>query len=643
MCHSRWAALAVICALGGGSSLVAHPGHEETSDGATPTSSTAAQRSPAIALPDIDGPKPWSDKPVLNDPRRFQIAIMTDRTGGHRPGVWMDAVRKLNMLRPEFVVSVGDLIEGYTENRQEVEQQWTEFLGFIDQMQMRFFFVAGNHDLTNSMMHRVWREHFGPEWYSFDYKHVHFVCLCSEDPVEHISEEQLDWIRDDLGKNADARWTLVFLHKPLWTYAERDLAAGNADRTNWKKVEQLLVDRPHTVFAGHVHHYVQYQRNNQQYYSLATTGGGSQLRGNAYGEFDHITWLTMESDGPHVANIRLDGILTPGVVTEQSIQRFNKFLAGTSVEIAPILIEGDMTDVFSEGEIVLRLRNDFDEPVTMQGEIDGMPLRGITVDSAKLTGEVGPGKSVEHRIHVEFTEPVPFATLTRTTFTATLRSLGDDPLSAEVVVPVVIDRRFSLPQLASLPPIDGVVDEWPSDRTNATSDQPLVLGNLQGWQGMGDASAQFYARQVGNRVYVAARVTDDRVMAGDRIELLIDPRGIKARSRDPQYRRTGLTVSTTAPGKEGATRTTAKRLRNNRDYSDVQSAAKRTDAGYDVEFSIPLNLVKEVQGKKWESVQGTVVLHDVDEQDEEPSQVVWRGTQRLRDVNTGFGHFVREE
>ena len=120
------------------------------------------------------------------------------------------------MLRPEFVVSVGDLIEGYTEKRRQLQQEWDEFLGFIDRLDMKFFFVAGNHDLSNTVMHDIWRERFGSEWYSFDYQGVHFICLCSEDPVSEISDKQLEWIEKDLAQSVNARWTLVFLHKPLW-------------------------------------------------------------------------------------------------------------------------------------------------------------------------------------------------------------------------------------------------------------------------------------------------------------------------------------------------------------------------------------------------------------------------------------------
>jgi metallophosphoesterase superfamily enzyme len=98
---------------------------------------------------------------------------MTDNTGGHRPGIWMKAVEKINLLRPTFVMSVGDLIEGYPESRERVEAEWQEFLGFMEKMEMRFFFVAGNHDLKDPLMHQIWREHFGRSLL-FDYK-AHFA------------------------------------------------------------------------------------------------------------------------------------------------------------------------------------------------------------------------------------------------------------------------------------------------------------------------------------------------------------------------------------------------------------------------------------------------------------------------------------
>ena len=144
----------------------------------------------------------------------------------------------------------------------------------------------------------------------------------------------MTWVADDLERHADARWTLVFFPKPLWVYADRELAAGNPDPTNGKKVERILGTRLHNVFTGHHHRYVQFDRNGMKYYQLATTGGGSQLRGQQYGEFDHVVWVTMEKDGPRVANLLRDGVLPADVVTEKRIRRFRRLLQDTLIEVA---------------------------------------------------------------------------------------------------------------------------------------------------------------------------------------------------------------------------------------------------------------------------------------------------------------------
>lgn len=69
-----------------------------------------------------------------NDPDVFQFAILADRTGGERPGVFTDAIRKLNLLQPEFVISVGDLIEG-SGDRNILDAEWDEFDSFVEALE----------------------------------------------------------------------------------------------------------------------------------------------------------------------------------------------------------------------------------------------------------------------------------------------------------------------------------------------------------------------------------------------------------------------------------------------------------------------------------------------------------------------------
>ncbi len=112
---------------------------------------------------------PWTHLDLVNDPENFQFAIVTDRTGGHRAGVFPDAMGKLNLLQPEFVLSVGDLIEGYSGDRSVLDTEWDEFIGFVEELDMPFFYLPGNHDISNPVMAEVWEERFGRSYYHFVY------------------------------------------------------------------------------------------------------------------------------------------------------------------------------------------------------------------------------------------------------------------------------------------------------------------------------------------------------------------------------------------------------------------------------------------------------------------------------------------
>jgi predicted phosphodiesterase len=263
----------------------------------------------------VDERNPWTNLRLNNAPTDFRFAIVSDRTGGHRARIFSQAVEQLNLLQPEFVVSVGDLIEGYTEDSAELTGEWKEFQGYVSRLQMPFFYVAGNHDVSNPAQHKLWRNKFGRSYYHFTYKNVLFLLLNSDDPHKlGLSAEQIDYVKKALADNASVHWTFVMLHRPLWV--EPDPKANG-----WLAVEEALGDRPATVFAGHVHRYQKFVRHGRNLYQLATTGGSSKIRGIHYGEFDHVVWVTMKKTGPVFANLMLDGIYTEEMrrpVTEET-------------------------------------------------------------------------------------------------------------------------------------------------------------------------------------------------------------------------------------------------------------------------------------------------------------------------------------
>src|SRR5580658_814270 len=67
---------------------------------------------------------PWNHLKMNNAKSTFRFAIVSDRTGGPRDGVWERAMEQLNRMQPEFVMCVGDLIQGITQNLEVMNKQW---------------------------------------------------------------------------------------------------------------------------------------------------------------------------------------------------------------------------------------------------------------------------------------------------------------------------------------------------------------------------------------------------------------------------------------------------------------------------------------------------------------------------------------
>lgn len=347
--------------------------------------------------------KPWSSLKFNDDPNNFQFAVVSDRTGGARPGVFEDGVRKINLLQPEFVMSVGDLIQGGTRDRPLINMQWLEFRSFVDQLEMPFFFVPGNHDLSNEVMADEWMKRFGKSYYHFVYRDVLFLCLNTEDPPPtKMSTAQRDYVARALAENPKVRWTLVFMHKPLWDYEEE---------TGWREIEALLKGRKHTVIAGHRHEYTKFERNDQSYIVLASTGASSKLRGRAFGEFDQVAWITMTDHGPILANLYLDGIWDENVRTEEMERTMRSALEGKAVSLERMftnaLFRGSAT--FSEATTQLRLANDADLPMKFSARLHSTDQ--VHVKPAQVEKVLPPRSTAMVEVRFETPNPIKVSDL----------------------------------------------------------------------------------------------------------------------------------------------------------------------------------------------------------------------------------------
>jgi hypothetical protein len=268
-----------------------------------------------------------------DDASKLQFAIVSDLWGGNRPGVFEDAVSKIDLLQPQFVMSVGDLTDGATYDSSVIDKEWNDFNKMIKPLSMPFFYVAGNHDIGNPLMERLWQKRFGRSYYYFVYKNVLFLCLNTQDGgYSGIKNEQIAYFEKAIQDHPNVRWTFVFMHRPVWF-------TDNKKQEGYEKIEAALKDHHYTLFSGHYHTYFNAVKNGNKHFILGSTGGGSDLRGEKFGEFDHITWVSLNNgENPKIINFKLDGLIKEDVVNEKSFPMTNTLINEDWIITSPYVL-----------------------------------------------------------------------------------------------------------------------------------------------------------------------------------------------------------------------------------------------------------------------------------------------------------------
>lgn len=223
----------------------------------------------------------------------FRFAILGDRTGEAHPGVYEQVWREIDGWHPDFVVSVGDTIEG--GNDATAASEWRA-LRQLWERRYATYFTAGNHDIWSPRSRAIFEqqaEH--PPFYGFNYQNAHFTMLDNSRDREFsfgLSGAQMQFLDRDLEQNRDREPKFVFFHKPFWLIPVKLQSSQFAFHQLIKKYGVSY------VVSGHGHQFVREVDDGVTYIEAPSSGGKLKGRGFEQGWF--YGWIGVTVKGAKV-------------------------------------------------------------------------------------------------------------------------------------------------------------------------------------------------------------------------------------------------------------------------------------------------------------------------------------------------------
>ena len=197
--------------------------------------------------------------------------------------VWADpqiiSEKDADILKKESAPDLRDLVNSYPKGTLFHgigcgDLVWDHFELFEDYRQavaisgIPFFNVIGNHDMdldarTDDYSAKTFKQQFGPTYYSFNRGEIHYIVLddvfflgAAKQYIGYLTENQLQWLEQDLALVKPGTTVIVNLHIPTNTGAARrnkkeEELGGTV--SNRKQLYKMLAPYKAHIMSGHAH------------------------------------------------------------------------------------------------------------------------------------------------------------------------------------------------------------------------------------------------------------------------------------------------------------------------------------------------------------------------------------------------------
>lgn len=569
----------------------------------------------------------------------LRFVIMGDRTYIGNPDKFREALRDTERLGADFVLHVGDLIQGFSKDKAEINRQWDEVIQDLDSFSLPFYAVPGNHDIMNEPMKTVWTSRFGPSWYHFRKSNVLFVCIDTEDPPaasgggmsDRQFDDHLETIR--VAQRNPPTHIFVVMHRPLW----------KTDNANFAKLEKELQSLPVTYIAGHYHAYELTRKNGTDYLQVGTSGGAHGNRGPEIGSFDHITRVEMRGSTPVITPLSLSGIHPVDIATRESRQEFIRFLQAQDLHV-DAAIAGRYASTTMSGTITLT--NNSEYPALYEGRFLASDIWEVNRHAFKTTVAPNQEYRIQWRADSGEDNPNTNAELLRLFTEISYVNSRGDKMTYDKSYSFFPDEVYSLPFYQGELTADGYRREWIGELT-FSAPRHWVEGDAGEWNNSTDAGFSFFAVHNEQGLFIQVEARDDELVLdknkhvweqdGVEIRVLATPDPGRSHNRgQPEYKQ----VLTFLLSPENGTQ--SQKWENQHLLPPtVRAGARAIPGGYFSEIFIPHDVLNKQQGEEWKTLRLNVVQNDFDPQGK-GVKIWWKPDWRGDNSYIGSGTFIKK-